>query len=305
MSETPPIQPQKGHTGYVALLGRPNTGKSTFLNTILGCHLAAVSAKPQTTRKSMLGIYNDADSQIIFLDAPGVHPYHIALDEAMSESVNKVMSDADIVVCLIDPTRTPGQEDGMVADLAVACGKPVLLVLNKTDLSTPQQRQTSLDFYQQRLPLADSYLMTANDAASAQGLLDRLKAMLPVELYLYDREEVTVAYERDIAAELIRETLLEKLHDEIPHCIAVTVDSWKNMSEKDILVRATLILEREAHKGIVIGRGGAMIKAIRRASQSKISELCQGANILLELSIKIIPNWRKHKQFLKDLRLWE
>ena len=95
------------------------------------------------------------------------------------------------------------------------------------------------------------------------------------------------------------------MHDESPHCIAVTVDSWKNMSEKDILVRATLILEREAHKGIVIGRGGAMIKAIRRASQNKISELCQGANILLELSIKIIPNWRKHKQFLKDLRLWE
>ena len=97
MPETPSTQPPKGHTGYVALLGRPNTGKSTFLNTVLGCHLAAVSAKPQTTRKSMLGIYNDADSQIIFLDAPGVHPYHIAIDEAMAESVGKVMADADIV----------------------------------------------------------------------------------------------------------------------------------------------------------------------------------------------------------------
>ena len=305
MPETPSTQPPKGHTGYVALLGRPNTGKSTFLNTVLGCHLAAVSAKPQTTRKSMLGIYNDADSQIIFLDAPGVHPYHIAIDEAMAESVGKVMADADIVICLIDPTRAPGQEDGMVAELAARCGKPVLLVLNKTDLSTPSQRQTSLAFYQQKLPAAESYLMTANDAASAQGLIDRLKTLLPFEIYLYDREEVTTAYERDIAAELIRETLLEKLQDEIPHCIAVTVDSWKSMSETDILVRATLILEREAHKGIVIGRGGAMIKAIRRSAQGKISELCQGAHIILELTVKVIPNWRKHKQFLKDIRLWE
>ena len=304
MSDTP-VQPQKGHTGYVALLGRPNTGKSTFLNTVLGCHLAAVSAKPQTTRKSMLGIYNDADSQIIFLDAPGVHPYHIAIDEAMSESVNKVMADADLVICLVDPTRPPGKEDGMVAELAALCGKPVLLVLNKTDLSTPAQRQASLAFYQQKLPYAESYLMTATDAASSQGLIDRLKAQLPIEIFLYDREEVTTAYERDIAAELIRETLLEKLQDEIPHCIAVTVDAWKNMSETDILVRATLILEREAHKGIVIGRGGAMIKAIRRLAQAKISELCQGANIILELTIKVIQNWRKHKQFLKDIRLWE
>lgn len=300
-----PVQPQKGHTGYVALLGRPNTGKSTFLNTVLGCHLAAVSAKPQTTRKSMLGIYNDADSQIVFLDAPGVHPYHIALDEAMAEAVSKVMSDADLVVCLVDPTRVPGQEDAMVAELAAACTKPVLLVLNKTDISTPQQRQASLDFYHQKLPAAETYLMTASDAASAQGLIDRLKARLPYDIYLYDREEVTTAYERDIAAELIRETLLEKLQDEIPHCIAVTVDSWKTLAENDFLVRATLILEREAHKGIVIGKGGSMIKAIRRASQQKISELCQGANIILELTVKVVPNWRKHKQFLKDIRLWE
>ncbi|MBP5300787.1 MAG: GTPase Era [Victivallales bacterium] len=297
--------PQKGHTGYVALLGRPNTGKSTFLNTVLGCHLAAVSAKPQTTRKSMLGIYNDDDSQIVFLDAPGVHPYHIALDEAMAESVSKVIADADLVVCLIDPTRTPGQEDAMVAALAAACTKPVLLVLNKTDLSSPAQRKASLDFYQTHLPHAETYLMTASDPASAQGLIARLKALLPVDIYLYDREEVTTAFERDIAAELIRETLLEKLQDEIPHCIAVTIDSWKTMAENEFLVRATLILEREAHKGIVIGKGGAMIKSIRRASQQKISELCQGAGIFLELTIKVVPNWRKHKQFLKGIRLGE
>lgn len=296
--------PEKGRTGYVALLGRPNTGKSTFLNTVLGCHLAAVSSKPQTTRKSMLGIYNDRDSQIIFLDAPGVHPSKLAIDEAMSESVAKVLEDADIVVCLIDPTRTPGEEDGLAAELASTCGKPVLLVLNKNDVSTPQQRQASLAFYREKLPKAESLEMTALDGASAGRLIAKLKSLLPEELFLYDREDVTTVYERDIAAELIREALLELLREEIPHAIAVTIDSW-TVSDTGIAIESTLTLEREAHKGIVIGQGGKMIKAIRHAAVKKIAELCQGAHIDLEMRIRIVPNWRKHKQFLKNIKIWE
>lgn len=295
---------QKGHTGYVALLGRPNTGKSTFLNTVLGCHLAAVSSKPQTTQRSMLGIYNDADSQIIFLDAPGVHPSKLAIDEAMSESVSKVLEDADVVVCLIDPTRTPGEEDGLAAELAASCRKPVLLVLNKSDVSTAAQRSTSLAFYREKLPTAQSLEMTALDNASANALIEKLKSLLPVELFLYDREEITTAYERDIAAELIREALLELLREEIPHSIAVTIDSW-TVSDTGIAIESTLTLEREAHKGMVIGQGGKMIKAIKHHSVKKISELCQGARIELSIRIRVVPNWRKHKQFLKNIKLWE
>lgn len=299
-----PLAPPKGHTGYVALLGRPNTGKSTFLNTVLGCHLAAVSSKPQTTRKSFLGIYNDDDSQVIFLDAPGVHPAKIAIDEAMSESVSKVLEDADLVVCLVDPTRPVGEEDGMAAKLAASCGKRVLLVLNKCDVSTQQQRRDALKFYRGSLPEAECLEMTATDHESAGRLIARLKELLPVDLLLYDREEVTTAYERDIAAELIREAVLELLHQEIPHAIAVTLDSW-NSTPGGVEIAATLILERDAHKGMVIGQGGKMIKAIRHRAVKKISELCQGGWVKLELSIRVIPHWRRHKQFLKNIRLWE
>ena len=149
------------------------------------------------------------ESQIIFLDAPGVHPSKIAIDEAMEESVSKVLEDADIVVCLIDPTRVPGEEDGLAAGLAASCGKPVLLVLNKSDVSTPAQRSASLAFYRERLPDSESLEMSALDGASAGRLIARLKSMLPEEFMLYDREGVTTAYERDIAAELIRESILE------------------------------------------------------------------------------------------------
>ena len=293
-----------GHTGYIALLGRPNTGKSTFLNAVLECHIAAVSSKPQTTRRSLLGIYTDDTSQIIFLDSPGVHPGKIALDEAMAESVNKVLEDADIILCLIDPTRAPGEEDGLAARLAAAAHKKVLLVLNKCDLSTQEQRDASLAFYHQFLPDCEHFLLTATKKASTDALLERLKALLPTGPFLYDPEAVTTAYERDIAAELIREVILEKLQDEIPHCIAVTIESWKADGDR-IAIQATLNLEREAHKGIVIGQGGRMVKAIRRESTARISELCNGAEIQLSLFVKVIPNWRKHKQFLKAIQLCE
>lgn len=299
-----PTPPPKGHTGYVALLGRPNTGKSTFLNTVLGCHLAAVSSKPQTTRKAFLGIYNDEDSQIIFLDAPGVHPSRLAIDEAMSLSISKTLEDADLVVCLADPTRLPGEEDAMAAAMAAQCGKKVLLVLNKGDLSTPQQRQRTRAFYEEKLPQVETLEMTALSPESAGKLIQRLKELLPMDLLLYDRDEVTTAYERDIAAELIREAVLELLREEIPHAIAVTLDSWTSTDRGPVL-EATLILEREAHKGIVIGQGGRMIKAIRHHASKKISEMCQGAKVELSLRVRVVPNWRKHKQFLKNIRLWE
>ncbi len=295
--------PEKGKTGFVALLGRPNTGKSTLLNTLLGCHLAAVSNKPQTTRKRMLGIYNDTDSQILFLDAPGVHSAKIAIDEAMAQSVERVLREADLVVCLLDPTREPGEEDRMTAELAGHCGKPMLLVLNKTDLATPVQQEASLAFYRHILPAAESVSLIATEAISVQKLLQRLKTLLPEGIFLFDRENLTDVYERDVAAELIREVLLEELQQEIPHSIAVIINSWKVDSNR-IRIDATLTLEREAHKGIVIGQDGRMIKKIKRRSMQKITEFC-GQKVDLALFLKILPNWRKQKHFLKEISLME
>ncbi len=298
-----PLVVERGRTGCVALLGRPNTGKSTLLNTALGCHLAAVSSKPQTTRKRLLGIYNDADSQILFLDTPGVHVAKIALDEAMDLSIARVIDEADIVVCMLDPTRPPGEEDQMAAKLAGDCGKPVLLSLNKSDLTNQEQRQKHLDFYHQYLPACPSFSLVAVQAESVQRFLEHLKQLLPVGDFLFDREDITNVYERDIAAELIREALLEELQQEIPHCIAVTVDAWREQGER-VLVEATLHLEREAHKGIVIGQNGRMIKKLRQSAKYKIGKFCQ-REIKLSLFLKISPQWRKRKQFLRQIDLLE
>lgn len=292
---------ESGRTGFVALLGRPNTGKSTLLNTLLGCHLAAVSDKPQTTRKRMLGVYNDADSQIMFLDAPGVHTAKIAIDEAMDLAIQRVLEDADLLACMLDPTRAPGEEDRMTAQLAADCGKTVLLLLNKTDLASSEQCQKSLAFYRQFLPDCPSFALVALQPESVQKFLVYLKKLLPEGVFLFDREEITNVYERDIAAELIREALLEELQQEIPHCIAVVVDSWKTQPDR-LLVEATLHLEREAHKGIVIGQGGKMIKKLRQLARAKIAKFCQ-QKVELSLFLKISPNWRKRKQFLKEINL--
>lgn len=295
--------PTFGRTGYVALLGRPNTGKSTLLNTLLNRHLAAVSNKPQTTRKYLLGILTDADSQILFLDAPGIHAAKLAIDEAMDESIRRVMEDADVVVCMIDPTRPPGAEDLLAATCAEQAKKPTILAVNKVDQANESQIAENLKFYREHLPQAPSVEVVALERERVQPLLDLVKTFLPEGPFMYDSDELTDVYERDIAAELIREVLLTELKQEVPHCIAVTIDSWKERGEK-IFVEATLNIERESHKGIILGQGGKMIKHIRQLSAMKIAEFC-ATKIDLKLFVKVVPDWRKRKQFLKDIKLME
>lgn len=292
-----------GKTGYVALLGRPNTGKSTLLNTLLNRHLAAVSNKPQTTRKFLLGILTDDDSQVLFLDAPGIHAAKLAIDEAMDESIRRVMEDADVVVCMIDPTRPPGAEDLMAATAAANAKKPTILAVNKVDQANQEQIAENLRFYQERVPDAPAVQIVALERERSLELLRRIKALLPEGPFMYDADELTDVYERDIAAEMIREVLLTELKQEVPHCVAVTIDTWKELQSK-ILVEATLNIERESHKGIILGQGGKMIKHIRQLSVQKISEFC-GTRIDLRLFVKVVPDWRKRKQFLKDIKLME
>lgn len=297
------IKPRTGITGYVALLGRPNTGKSTLVNTVLNRHLAAVSDKPQTTRKYLLAIHTDDDSQIMFLDAPGVHVSKIAIDEAMDNSVARVLEDADVLVCMVDPTREPGEEDGLTAQRAKDNGKPAIIAINKVDVATPEQIALSLAFYRRFLPNAPTVQLVALDSTRVQDLVALIKSMLPRGIFLYDAEEMTDVYERDVAAELIREVLLQELKQEVPHCMAVTVDTWKEKEHK-LMVGATLYIERENHKGIIIGQGGKMIKCLRHHSALKIAEFC-GTRVDLTLFVKVVPDWRRRKQFLKEIRLMD
>lgn len=296
-------EPRFGKTGYVALLGRPNTGKSTFLNTVLDHHVAAVSSKPQTTRKYLLGIHTDGDSQILFLDAPGIHVPKIALDEAMDASIRRVMKDADVVVCIVDPTREPGQEDQLAAEAAQKSSKPVIIAINKNDIATDEQVAASLEFYRGYLPDSPVVRMVALDRDKVEPLLALIKQHLHEGPFLYDEDEMTDVYERDIAAELIREVLLEELKQEVPHCVAVTIDSWKE-TEKKISIDATLNVERPGHRGIILGKNGEMIKNIRQLATKKIADFCD-TRIQLSLFVKVVPDWRKKKKFLKDIRLME
>ena len=291
-----------GKVGYVALLGRPNTGKSTFLNTVLDVHLAAVSAKPQTTRRPLLGIFVDKESQILFIDAPGVHEPRHALGKSMERTIARRLADADLIVCMADATRIPGEEDQMVAERAAAAGKTVLLAINKTDTATPGQSKQIRDFYRGFLPEARSFDVAAIRRNTLDELLAGIKSALPQGPFLYPADTLTDTFERHIGAELIREACLEMLHEEVPHGVAVTIEEWKESGE-NCLVQATLHVNQKRHKSIVIGHDGTMIKRLRGAAKKKLEEL-HGGRVKLKLWVKADPNWQRNSAKLKEFGLW-
>jgi len=293
--------PRIGKTGHVALVGRPNTGKSTLLNTLLGTHLAAVSNKPQTTRKHLLGILTDAESQILFLDTPGIHQARIAIDDAMDRSIARVLSDADVVVCLADPTRKPGSEDALAVERVKTVRKPIVIAVNKVDIAAPEQIEECLAYYQEAFPKAPVLKIAAIDRERAMPLLEHLRRLLPEGPFVYDEDDLTDVYERDIAAELIREVMLEQLRQEVPHCVAVAIDRWEEHEDR-IFIGATLNLEREGHRGIILGKGGERIRNIRVTAAKRIAEFV-GRRVELSMYVKIRPDWRNNKRFLSEMGL--
>ena len=293
-----------GRVGYVALLGRPNVGKSTFLNTVLGQHLAAVSSLPQTTRRRFLGIYSAAQVQMLFLDAPGVHRPADELGQCMERAVLRVLAEADVVLCVADPTRVPGDEDGLVATRAAAATTAaVILAVNKCDAAAPEEVLRTESFYRGFIPAAVVHRVSALDRASLAPLLASLEQALPEGPFLYDPEQLTDSYERDIGAELIREACLLHLRQEVPHALAVAIDEWTDTA-RPIRIQATLHVERESQKGIVVGHGGAVIAAIRAAAQARLKTLC-GGPVTLRLWVKVSPDWRERRGLLRDFRLSE
>lgn len=291
-----------GRVGYVALLGRPNVGKSTFLNTVLGQHLAAVSALPQTTRRRFLGIYSEPQVQMLFLDAPGVHRPADELGKCMERAVLRVLTEADVVLCVADPTRAPGDEDGLVAARAAAATRAVVvLAVNKCDAATAEQILRTESFYREAIPAAVVHRVSALDRASLLPLLASITQALPEGPFLYDAEQVTDSFERDIGAELIREACLLHLRQEVPHALAVAIDEWADAS-RPVRIQATLHVERESQKGIVVGHGGTVIAAIRAAAQARLKVLC-GGPVTLRLWVKVSPDWRERRGLLRDFRL--
>jgi len=288
------------HSGYVTLIGRPNVGKSTLLNAILKQKVAAVSPRPQTTRKRQLGILTQADAQIIFIDTPGIHNPHHKLGEYMNDTATDTLLDADLILWVVDASETPHQEDFLISDrlLAIRSDLPVIMVLNKVDTLTAEQLVERKEKFQVLYPTARQVEVSAITGAGQPAMMELIVSALPQGPKYYPEEEITDLYEREIAADLIREAALIHLRDEIPHALAVRVDEYLERGETGAKISATLFVERDSQKGIVIGKGAAMLKQIGSTARQEIERM-SGRKVYLDLRVKTSQNWRNDPNALR------
>jgi len=283
-------------------VGRPNVGKSTLINHFLEQKIAIVSDKPQTTRHTQLGILTRPDAQVIFVDTPGMHEPRNALGEYMVEAAAHALLEAEAVLFIVDVSKPPRPEDVRLARLiAERPGiAPVILAMNKSDLLEPGDVLPNSNAYRALAPGAAWMLVSATRGDNLDELLTLIVNALPEGPALYPEDEVTQTHLRDLAAEFVREAALNALEQEVPHGIAVEVEEFQERPTGPTYIAATLYVERESHKRIVIGKGGDMIKKIGMAARQEIQTLLEKP-VYLELRVKVRPNWRKDEREVKRL----
>lgn len=289
-------------SGFIAILGKPNVGKSTLVNALLGQKIAAVSPRPQTTRRRQLGILTLPDAQLIFVDTPGVHMPKHKLGQFFNQEAEEALDGVDAVLFLVDASLEPDEEDRQTARLIQSLRhKPSLILgLNKIDkLPTAALELVRAD-YQALVPEAPSLAFSAANRQGLKELLEALTARLPVRPAEFPEEQITDLYEREIATELIREAALIYLRDEVPHALAVRLDEFSERENGNAYIAATLLVERDSQKGIVIGEKGAMLKKIGSAARKEI-EAMSGRKIFLELRVKVEKDWRDNENALRRL----
>jgi GTP-binding protein Era len=312
--------PPDFRSGFVAVVGRPNVGKSTLINRLLGQKIAIVSPKPQTTRNRLLGILTRQDAQIIFFDTPGIHaPLH-KLGEVMVETATAALPDADLALWVVDVAARPNDEDRQVAAVLARAGRrlPVLLVLNKSDRLLPEYVRDNCEAYAKLAPGAETLLVSATRGDNLDLLLAKIVATLPPGPLLYPEDQVTDQQLRFMAAELVREQVLLNLRDEVPHSVAVFVDRFE---ERDVpvlaqqpgepsqgpgtlsgmtYISAVIYVERDTQKMILLGKDGQMIKRIGQTARQSIEELIE-TRVYLDLWVKVRPKWRTNEEELRRL----
>ncbi len=292
--------PSDFKSGFVAIMGRPNVGKSTLVNQLLGTKIAATSPWPQTTRKTQMGILTLGHAQIVFVDTPGFHnPIH-KLGEKMNQEALQVLEESDIILFLVDISQPPHEEDRLLAGFLLSMERsvPVIIALNKSDLKSKDLNEKHAELYQDLAPMSEMIMISSTNGDNLDQLVSKLITLLPDGPPFFPEDQLTDLYEREIAADLIRESVLFNLRAEVPHSIAVRIDEFKDRNESTTYIAATLFVERDSQKGIVIGQGGEKLKKIGIDARQKIEELL-GRKVYLRLRVKVRKNWRNDEAALQ------
>ncbi len=289
--------------GLIALIGRPNTGKSTLLNRLIGQVVSIVSDKPQTTRHRILGVRTSPDCQMVFVDTPGVHRPGFRLNERMMETVYEALREVDLVLHLVDMSERFGKGEKYVADMVQQAQKPTILLLNKVDLINKGKILPTLDFYQQEYDYREMIPISATKGDNHQALLEKIAQILPEGDFLYPFEYITDQQERSMVGERIREKVLRQTRHELPYASAVLLEEFDEEEREGGFVRitASIIVEKPGQKRIVIGRGGQMIKTIGTRSRKDIEKLLGVRKVYLELQVRVVPDWRNLENLLNRL----
>lgn len=286
-------------SGFVAIVGRPNVGKSTLLNRIVGQKIAIMSDKAQTTRNKIQGVYTTDKTQIVFIDTPGIHKPKHRLGDYMVEAAYSALHEVEVVLFMVAADQKRGKGDDMIIERLKKLNVPVYLVINKIDKIHPNDLLEQIDDFKSQMDFAQIIPISATQGNNFETLMNELEANMPAGPQYFPEDQITDHPEYFVVSELIREKILQLTRDEVPHSVAVVIDSMKRKPDEKVQIQATIIIERDSQKGIIIGKGGAMLKKIGTQARKDIEKLL-GDKVFLELWVKVQKDWRDKQVYLTD-----
>ncbi|SEN56269.1 GTP-binding protein Era [Amphibacillus marinus] len=286
-------------SGFITIIGRPNVGKSTFLNRVIGQKIAIMSDKAQTTRNTIQGVLTEKDAQMIFIDTPGIHKPKHKLGDFMVKLAENTLNEVDAILFMVNAKEGYGRGDQYIIDRLANINRPVYLIINKIDQIHPDQLFELIAFYKDKYAFQEIIPISALEGNNVAHLLTVLKSQLPEGPQYYPADQVTDHPERFIISELIREKVLQETREEIPHSVAVVIDKIEKREAEKVLVQASIIVERKSQKGIVIGKQGAMLKKVGSQARRDIERLL-GTKVFLELWVKVQKDWRNRDRYLHE-----
>ncbi|MFD1358232.1 GTPase Era [Fictibacillus halophilus] len=287
-------------SGFVTIIGRPNVGKSTLLNQVIGQKIAIMSDKPQTTRNKIQAVYTTEEAQVIFIDTPGIHKPKHKLGDFMTKTAQQTLNEVDLILFVINAEEGYGRGDQFIIDRLQHVQNPVFLVVNKIDKVHPDDLLPLIDMYRNKVDVAEVVPISALKGNNVDTLLNQIVSYMEEGPQFYPEDQVTDHPERFITAELIREKVLHLTREEIPHSVAVVIEEMKVREEKNVVfVNATIIVERSSQKGIIIGKQGKMLKEVGKRARADIETLL-GSRVFLELYVKVQTDWRNRQKQLAE-----